>query len=456
MSGLNKPILNQAITEAPSLPGERQAPPQPPIEPAPRIPGPKRTTAILVVASVLALALIGWMIWAERGGNSEAQSGVAVRTAKVLRGAFMDSLRLSGTVAAVQSHAVLAPTISGGQIGSLVITKLAAAGSRIKKGDVLAEFDRQGQIQDFLDKKAEYQDLVDQIARKQADDDAARAKDETDLKQAEDDLKKAQLEVLKDEIVSKIDAEKNQETLQEAQANLKQLRSTFDLKRLAAKADLRVLEIQRDRAQVTMLHSQRNEEKMLIRSPMDGVVVMNTIWKGGSMGQVQEGDEVRPGVPFMQVVDPSAMEVRVPVNQVDLYALRVGQRAQVHLDAYPDLTLSAKLEELSPLGMSSEFSDKLRTFTALFSIQGSDPRLMPDLSAAVDVELAQMDNVLLVPYDSVATDHGATYVMVKEELGWERRPVKLGPRNDLEAVVKSGVAAGDVVERDVEKTWTGS
>jgi HlyD family secretion protein len=124
---------------------------------------------------------------------------------------------------------------------------------------------------------------------------------------------------------------------------------------------------------------------MQIRAPISGVVVFNTIWKQGNMGEVQEGDQVRPGVPFMQVVDPSSMQVHVLVNQQDLFALRVGQKASVHLDAYPDLVLPGKLESIDPMGKHGDFSSKLRIFSATFSINGGDPRLMPDLSAAVDV-----------------------------------------------------------------------
>ncbi|HEV2221595.1 MAG TPA: hypothetical protein VGR84_01190, partial [Candidatus Acidoferrales bacterium] len=182
---------------------------------------------------------------------------------------FVHVLRLAGTTEAVRSRPVLAPRLEGAQLNSMVVTRLASAGSRVKQGDVLVEFDRQAQIKDALDKKATYQDLVDQVEEKRAAEDAARAKDETELKQAEDDLTKAQLEVTKKDIVSRIDAEKNQETLQEAVQTLQQLRQTFQLKREAAAADIRVLEIQRDRARGTMLYAQGNAEKMTIHSPMD-------------------------------------------------------------------------------------------------------------------------------------------------------------------------------------------
>jgi multidrug efflux pump subunit AcrA (membrane-fusion protein) len=298
-------------------------------------------------------------------------------------------LRLKGTTEAVQSRAILAPLLEGQQVATLTIVHLTPGGTRVKRGDPLVEFDRQAQMRDFVDKQAEYSKLVDQVAGEQAKESAARAKNETELRQAENNLRKTELEIQKAEIVSRIDAEKNQENLDEAKATFEQLRETFDLKRKAAQAAIRILEIQRDRTQRTMLHAQANADLMQIRSPLDGVVVLNTIWKQGTMGEVQEGDQVRPGVPFMQVVDPSAMQVRVLANQQDFPSLQAGQTAKVRLDAYPDLVFQAKLDQMAPIGEGGDFSSKLRSFVVIVSIAGNDPKLMPDLSAAVDVDISK-------------------------------------------------------------------
>lgn len=297
-------------------------------------------------------------------------------------------LRLKGSTEAVQSRAILAPTLAGQQEGTLTIIRLVPAGTRVKKGDILVEFDRQAQLRDAIDKQSDYQKLVDQVSEEQAKEDATRAKDETELKTAEDNLSKAELEIQKAEIVSRIDAEKNQETLDEAKATYEQLKQTFDLKRKAARAGIHILEIQRDRTKETMRHAQANSDLMQIRSPLDGVVVLNSIWKQGTMAEVQEGDQVRPGVPFMQVVNPEAMQVRIAANQEDFPKLQVGQSATVHLDAYPDLNFHGTVEQLAPIGEEGTFSNKVRVFAVVISIRGNDPKLMPDLSAAIDVDIS--------------------------------------------------------------------
>jgi multidrug efflux pump subunit AcrA (membrane-fusion protein) len=413
--------------------------------PAPPQRGPWPVWAAVATSAFIAVVLIGRSLVPSPRNASTAE---AIRTAVVERRDFSRTIRLHGIVEAVESHAIAAPRLSGQGLSTLIITKLAASGSSVHRGDVLVEFDRQAQLRNVLDRQAEYRDLIDQIKKKQADQSATRAADETELKQAEDGQKTAELEVKKNEILSKIDAEKNLENLEQARATLEQLKETFDLKRRAAQADLRVLEIQRDRALAAMRWAQGNAGKMVIHSPVDGIAVINSTWKSGSMSDVQEGDEVRPGSAFMQVVNPGQMRVRVRVNQADIDDLEDGQKATIHLDAYPDLTLSGKVEGIAAVAQTSAFYDKVRVFTVFFLINGSDPKLLPDLSAAVDVELEREPNALVAPRDAILTENGHAYVLVKSGSSYERREVKLGAANDVEQVILSGVEKGATLLRN--------
>ena len=407
--------------------------------------GKPRTILVRIVFVFLVVA-IPFLFLHFRPGRLSAAPTESVVT--VERKNLSQTLRLNGTTQASRSFVVLAPRLEGAQVGSMVITKLAPAGTHVSKEDLLVEFDPQAQTKDYLDKKSTYDNLVSQVAQRQSDEEIARAKDDTAMKQAEDELKRAQLEIQRNEVVSRIDAEKNQEAVDEGQATLKQLKETYQLKRAAAAAAIKILEIQRDRAKEAMRYALSNAAKMTVHSPMAGVVVYNTIWLGGRMGTVQQGDQVRPGVPFLQVVDPSRMEVRVELNQVDLLKILPGQKAIMHLDAYPGMTLPAVLDELSPLGHTGQFTEMVRSFTARFLVQGNDPRLLPDLSAAMDLDLGTDTNVLVIPYESIGTESGHSFVWLKNSSGFEKRTVKIGRRNDLSAVVESGLAEGDVIRRD--------
>ena len=284
----------------------------------PKSPRGRKRYLILAVVTVAATLAGLWAWQARRRERGAAAGSLTASTAKVERRTFQRTLRLSGTIEAVRSYSVLAPRLTGGDYGQMVLTKLTPGGTRVKKGDLLAELDREAQLKNYLDKQAEFRDLQNQIDSKKGEQEAARAHDDTELKQAEDAVGTARLEVQRNEVVSRIDAEKNKLDLEAAAASLKQLRQTYDLKRKAAAADLRLLEIKRDRAQSAMTHAQQNAEKMTLLSPLEGLVVLNPIWKGGGMGEVEEGDQIWTGFSFMQVVDPSTMQVRVRVNQLDV------------------------------------------------------------------------------------------------------------------------------------------
>lgn len=450
MSSSSTQIVQSVATELPvSAPPPVTAPPPP----APEITQPPQSRKKWIVAAVVLVAvLVAGGAIRMLATRSKTTSTQTVRTATVIRGEFVRTLRVTGTTEATESYVVAAPTLTGGGLSSLIITHMAQAGAKVRKGDLLVEFDRQAQIKNALDKQAEYQDLVEQIKKAQADQAITQAKDESELHQAEDAVKTAELETRRNEVVSKIDAEKNLTNLEEAQARFKQLQETYQLKRQASLAAIKVLEIQRDRARAAMQHSQDNADKMAIRAPLDGTVVLNSIWKGNAPGEIQEGDEVRPGVPFMQVMNPQSMQVRARINQTDVPWLDVGLPVRIHLDAYPGLILPGKLQRLAAIGLTSGLSDKVRTFTGIFGIDGSDPRLMPDLSAGIDIVLEKRGDSLIIPRDALYLDAGGAYVWVKRGQSFEREAVKLGPIADDEAVITSGLNESEVVLRNPQKS----
>ncbi|HET9372057.1 MAG TPA: efflux RND transporter periplasmic adaptor subunit [Vicinamibacterales bacterium] len=278
-----------------------------------------------------------------------------------------------------------------GTFTPMVITYLVPAGTRVKEGDVLVEFDPQEQRRLALDKRAELVDLEGQIAKKTTEQAAAEAKDTTELKQAENDVARARLDVKKNPLVATVEAEKNTLALEQATARLEQLRTTFKLKREAAAADLRILEIRRDRSQSAMLYAEKNAELMQIRAPFAGLVVIKTQYRGGSgLVPIVEGDEVRPGAGVIDIVDTSEMQVRARVNQADGDLVRAGQAAQIRLDGFPELRFQGRVEQLTPLATPSQMSMMVRSFTAVISIQGTHEQLLPDLTASVEIQPGQV------------------------------------------------------------------
>jgi multidrug efflux pump subunit AcrA (membrane-fusion protein) len=395
-----------------------------------------------VLAGALAAAAVAFALRPAAWREAPA----AALTARVERRDFVRSLRVAGVVEAVTSTSVVAPRLAR-QAGSMIVTKLVASGAVVRQGDVLAEFDRQAQVKDLRDHETEYLQRMEDMKKKDADAVAAAATDEKELQQAEHAVASAELDVRRNEILSSIDAEKNNQALEEARARLTQVRKTVELRRRSFEAARRIIEIQRERARLGMEQARRNCDRMVLRAPQAGVVVLSTIFKSNGPGEVQEGDEVRPGVGLLQVIDPGAMQVRARVNQLDVLGLQAGQSATVHLDAYPDTAFPGHLRQIGALALRSVYSETLRSVTVLLTIEGSDPRLMPDLSAAIDVELERRPGALVAPRDAIFEEAGRAFVRVQRGASFEAQPVTLGGVSEHEAVIASGLAEGAVVLR---------
>ncbi|MPY86509.1 MAG: HlyD family efflux transporter periplasmic adaptor subunit [Luteitalea sp.] len=404
-------------------------------------------TAWCVVAGI---ATVTTSLTAACSGARAVESTTAGRggdTAVVSRKDVVQTVRLHGLVEAVESVPIVTPRLAGAQGGGLVITRLAANGARVKQGDVLVEFDRQEQLNAALEKRAEWQDLEAQIEKKKAEQAQQSAEDETELKLAEHAADMARLETLKNEMLPDIEAEQNTNAFEAAQARYEQLQESLPLKRQAAQAELRMLEVQRDRAREEFRYAEDNAERMIVRSSMAGLVVLKSNWRGGGVTDIEEGDEMWPGRPVMQVVNPVRMRVRVRVNQADLTGLRVGQAAQIALDAFPDHTYTGRLERLAPVGLTSTLNRDIRSYVAVFALDRPDARVAPDLSAAVDVEVARWRQALSVPRSAIRRQGSETYEVAMEDgngsIDW--RPVKLTALTDMEGVIADGVTAGDTV-----------
>ena len=178
---------------------------------------------------------------------------------------------------------------------------------------------------------------------------------------------------------------------------------------------------------------------------MAGLVVLTATSRGSGMVDLQEGDDVRPGQTIMTVVNPSQMQVSTRVNQVDISRVYVGQPADIGLDAYPDYVFPGMVESIGAIGTSSSYVKKIRYFSVVASIQGSNPILLPDLTASVDLQLESAQDVLILPREAVFIRNGETMVEILETGKPKLQRIKLGLINDCEVVIESGLEEGAIV-----------
>lgn len=294
-------------------------------------------------------------------------------------------VRLTGTIQAVHSVYVLTPMVQG-QGGNLTLTKLIENGATVRKGDLLAEFDRTSELKAAREAQAKYDDLLHQVEQKRAEQRSNAEKRTSELQGAQADLAKAEIEIRKGPILSDIEQQKNQLKLEDARAHVASLEKSDRFHEQAEAAELRILELQRDRQKLAVDRSTQNAEKLSVHAPIGGMVALQNVWRNNSMGHAEEGDQLWPGSPILQLFDPAAMEVMAAVGEPEGALLVRGMKAIVRLDAFPQLRLTAHLDSASPVA-SSALGSTVKTFTARFVLDENDPHLLPDLSAALDVEV---------------------------------------------------------------------
>ncbi|MBI4892253.1 MAG: HlyD family secretion protein [Acidobacteria bacterium] len=276
------------------------------------------------------------------------------------------------------------PQISG-QSGRLTITKILSSGTRVEPGDTLAEFDRTQQEDNARDSQAKLDDLNHQIDQRRAENRANAEARSSEYQIAEADLAKARLQLRRNETLSEIERAKNEERAATATLRLESLKKSHAFRLKSDEAALRILELKRDRQAVALKRAGTNVSRLIAKAPHGGMVAVESIWRGDSRGPAQEGDQVWPGQSLLRLFDPQEMEVHTSVGEPDGAVLQAGSSATVVLDAYPSLTFPARFLTSSPVA-ASDLGSPIKRFAARFLIEKIDPRLLPDLSAAVVIQ----------------------------------------------------------------------
>jgi HlyD family secretion protein len=387
------------------------------------------------------------------------------------------TVRVSGTVAAQNFAALLAPRIVGSRSGmnrggtdsnfslgsagsgsggvggggpmndfSLVLMKLANPGLHVKTGDVVGQFDplmQQNRLDDYKDSVIQTQNYVRKMIANLST--IREAHDQTVLT-AKANWDKAVLDLQTAPIRSAIDAEKYKLAAEQTEATYKQLLYEASLVIEQQAAQIRVQQLNLDQSAIELKRAEMNVQRMTIKTPMDGIVVMQSIVRNGEFGQIREGDQVFAGQPFMQIVDPRSMVLNATVNQVDAEKLRLGMKSSIRLDAYPDIELPGTLIGIGALSKTSTFrASYVGEIPIQLKIERTDARVIPDLTGSAEIVLNTESNTLLAPREAVFDENGGPVVFLQGPEGWIRKPVELGVVNFTTVAIHSGVKKGDVI-----------
>ena len=140
------------------------------------------------------------------------------------------------------------------------------------------------------------------------------------------------------------------------------------------------------------------------------------------------------------------MQIEANVNQAQSSELRIGQRVRIGFDAFSGLELTGRVHSIGALASSPGRSQYfIRMVPVRITIDKLDPRVIPDLSAFVDVITAQQESALQVPLAAVSEDGGKSYVYVKSANGFEKRAVTTGMHSYTQVAIKGGLRSGEEV-----------
>jgi multidrug efflux pump subunit AcrA (membrane-fusion protein) len=405
----------------------------------------------------------GFAWWKTQYAGKTSGPVVAVPTVAVTAGEIQKSVRVTGTVAARNFASMLAPRVlgsrsninrggmggalaAGGSDFNLVLIHLVKAGARVRKDEIVAQFDPTNQLlrlDDYKDAVIQTNNSIRKLianlaANKEAHDQTVRAAKAT-WEQSMLDLRKAPVQ-------SAIDAENAKLTAEQTEASYKQLVFEDSLVVESQAATIRVSELTKDQMAIELQRAEGNVKRMEMHSSMDGIAVMASIIRNGEWGQVREGDQVNAGQPFLTIVDPSSMVLDATVNQVDAEDLRIGMKAMIHLDAYPDIELPGVLEGIGAMSKTSTFrAGYVSSIPVRFKIAKIDTRVIPDLTGSADVMLSAESDTLLLPRAAVFEENGGSFVYVQSPGGWVKKQVEPGLRNYVQVAIRSGVQKGDMV-----------
>jgi multidrug resistance efflux pump len=408
---------------------------------------------LLLLLALVALA--AGYAWRLRTNQAAKPAPVAVRSVTVRGGVVQQGIRLTGVTAAANAAILIAPQLYGSRnFGGghadfgLLIQELAAPGSFVNKGDMVASFDRlmmSLRVDDHRVNVASYEAWMRQLT---AAFEVRRKAQERKVAIAKGARDKSALNLKTAPVRSAIQSERFRLQLEEDTASYGEIVSQWKWFDDSERSAIRRLELDIKEQRIGLQRAERNLERMDVRAPISGLLVVQSIYRGTEMAEIQKGDQLFPGLAFAQIVDPRSMVVNAEVNQVDAELLRRGQRARVHFDAYPDLELPARVISVGMFANSGGFRRAyVKSIPVRLKLEETDRRVIPNFTVNADVVTASEESASIAPLESVFMDPSDTapHVYVRTESGWEERDVELGLRNSVEVAVREGLKAGEVI-----------
>lgn len=269
-----------------------------------------------------------------------------------------------------------------------------------------------------------------------ADVDNARAQAEVNnaqLASAEENLQLVRTKV-------NADPQSAQEQLRQAEATLATARAGTAQIPIKSQQVIQAREAVRQSAAALALQ-QAQYAKSLIMTPISGTVLQL---------EQQEGETIAAGLSaptLIIVADLDRLQADAFVDETDIGQVAIGQRAKVTVDAYPNRVFWGRVAKIAS---GSTMQQNVVTYDVTIALENSGQLLKPDMTATVDITVAEKNGVLAVPVDALKqTTAGYTVTVMNRgrdgKLTFKVVPVKIGISNGDHTEVLSGLQEGQTV-----------
>jgi len=399
----------------------------------------KRHKRIWIGVGVGIVLLVAFLI--VRGGSGPTDN--LFQTAPLERGKLTATAGATGSVRAQRTATLLWQTTGS------VDTVGAMVGDRVSKGDVLASLDRRYLSQNIILAEA---DLIS--AQKALDDlmnsGTARAQAAIALDQAEKEYKKAydnrqslngkitirEVKIVRGvPVIREYKGYADEETIADADeklalalARLEDAQREYErVKDGPSQEDVSAAQARVDAALATL-------SMAVIIAPFDGTV---------TQASIIAGEQVKVGDAAFRLDDLSRLLVDVQISEVDINNISPDQEAILTFDAILDREYHGRVVEV---GQAGDTVQGVVNFTVTMELTDADEMVKPGMTAAVNIVVTELDDVLLVPNRAVRLLNGERVVYILRNQQPVPVEIQLGQSSETMSVVVGGdVKAGDLV-----------
>ena len=389
------------------------------------------------------IALILVIVYAFSKFRSQSSDATEVLT-EVVKGVFKIEVTTAGELDAKNSVEIMGPDgLRRAQIWQVKIDHIVDEGTVVEKGGYIARLD-QSEIGDKIQKEqTDLQQTMSQYTQAKLDTalELRKARDELinlryDIEEKQIILEQSQFEPPAEIKKAEINVDKARRAYNQASENykLQKEKSIAQVKEAAAK-------MMDDKNQLEFL--QKLARDFTVTAPEPGMVIYRRSWRGQKQGV---GSTLSPWDPVVaKLPDLSKMVSKTYINEVDINTVKVDQKVEIGLDAFPEKKLTGTVIEVANVGEQKPNSDA-KVFQLLIEIHESDTTLRPGMTTSNTIISGEIEDVLYVPVEALHSQGDSiSYVYKKEGLGTVKQEVFLGESNSDEVIVLQGLEEHDQV-----------